>query len=653
MNFWFDSAKSKLSTDGESFYFDVETPRGHLFTVLDFAPHDYANLDATLERKLETIVESFDSVPRFSADLFLGFLAKEINNFLYELEKQSGGAEMFASGALCLLSGNRLAYVIYGDTQLNILGSSRSLSLSETGPEVSESAVAIPGGEQNDELSASQRTSTHLDELGARHWDAPLTGRVPAFTLQYDDVVLITTGREEPLARPEFSAMVQDVDSSDSQSIGEALTSSSEHFGAVLVISGPYDQYVDPLLADLSKAFDSLEEKVNGLTEVHQRAVVVPEFMESTLEAELEQRINPQIEELKDGLRSKANSIDILELNEILKNLSAAVASKADTAEVLELQRDVLKLSLASNANGVNGTNNTNRQSEEVEGVVPFSESGSDDSDLHEEAASGSGRDVPEIPRQNSFSLRTALMVLAIAIAGAFIGAWFQSRILKKNPEVWAVKSSGNQIWINRMDQGGQGNVTLNVATPLRSRGEQTFSSFADVKQYIDTITVPQVSADQTSQATEENRPFENKPADTVSRGVAKPVASLKLPSQSEKTFPKKPSELTAVANKKPDLKSPRKASSSSSTTPAALVQRDRRVSANSAAATTPVTVGAGDTLNKLAHRYQTTPDQLKKLNPQINEQGVIRPSQKILVPAASSPKDSKGRRLMLVKQAH
>ena len=68
---------------------------------------------------------------------------------------------------------------------------------------------------------------------------------------------------------------------------------------------------------------------------------------------------------------------------------------------------------------------------------------------------------------------------------------------LEETTEVWAVKASGNQIWINRMDQGGQGNVTLNLAAPVKSRGEQTFSSFADVKSYVDTITSPQNAPDQ------------------------------------------------------------------------------------------------------------------------------------------------------------
>jgi LysM repeat protein len=91
--------------------------------------------------------------------------------------------------------------------------------------------------------------------------------------------------------------------------------------------------------------------------------------------------------------------------------------------------------------------------------------------------------------------------MFAIAIAAGFFGGWLQSRLMKRSPEVWSVKTAGNQISINRLDAGGgQGGVSLNVTQPLKATGEQTFSSFADVKQYVDTLTSDEPSSDQTSQ---------------------------------------------------------------------------------------------------------------------------------------------------------
>ena len=102
MNFSSDSVKHESKTQNEDFSFDLETPRGHFFAVIDFDSHDFANLNATLKGKLETIVNSFVSLSRFSADLFLGFLAKEINNFLHNLREQAGGPQLVGSAVFCL-----------------------------------------------------------------------------------------------------------------------------------------------------------------------------------------------------------------------------------------------------------------------------------------------------------------------------------------------------------------------------------------------------------------------------------------------------------------------------------------------------------------------------------------------------------------------
>src|SRR5258708_38404789 len=112
MKFSSDSIKLRSKAQNEDFCFDLETPRGHFFAVLDFASHDYANLNAALKGKLETIVGSFASLEDFSDELFLGFLAKEINNFVSNLADQSGGPELFFDAALCLVSNDNLAYFL-------------------------------------------------------------------------------------------------------------------------------------------------------------------------------------------------------------------------------------------------------------------------------------------------------------------------------------------------------------------------------------------------------------------------------------------------------------------------------------------------------------------------------------------------------------
>ena len=117
MNFAFESVSVKSKLHNEDFYFDLAMPRGHFLAVLDFDSHDYSNLNPALRSKLETIVGSFSSLPDFSDDLFLGFLAKEITNFVYNLAEQSGDPKLLFSAALCLVSGNRLSYFRAGNSR--------------------------------------------------------------------------------------------------------------------------------------------------------------------------------------------------------------------------------------------------------------------------------------------------------------------------------------------------------------------------------------------------------------------------------------------------------------------------------------------------------------------------------------------------------
>ncbi|HVQ40158.1 MAG TPA: LysM domain-containing protein [Pyrinomonadaceae bacterium] len=630
MNFWSDSVKPNPPAQGDNFIFDCQTPRGHVFVILDFAPHDYANLAATLERKLATIVGSFDSAPRFSTDLFLGFMARELNNFLHDLGKHSPGSPLSASAALCFISGNRLAYFLCGDLEVSVLDGRQQDSFdSETGNESFSADHEVEVSRADSSELESEAAENEPDEFGVRHWDGPLAIRLPVLTLRDDQVVLLSIVSDvELLEQPEF---LEALASSDPRAIGAEVMENIDpdlDEGTVLVICGPYELYEDPMLEDLGKAVESLEARVDALADVRQAPASAPGLMEKTLEAELEQRIGPQIEELKTVLDRKANSIDVLELSEILKNLGLVLASKADTTELLSLRRDLLKLE-------VGGSEKLNHTSEGI---------GDDPEAILAPAVYD--------PGQAGFGWKTAFLVFVVAIGAAFIGAWLQSRVLAKNPEVWSVKSSGNQIWINRMDQGGQGNVSLSLGAPVKSRGEQTFSSFADVKSYVDTISVPAPASAQT-QASQPSQSFENPPADGSTKVVAQADDALKQRSPADQTTVRKSTELKPAPARASGAVTQAKVGSQSSkaASSAALLKRDRRVLASSAPTTSEVTIAAGDTLEKLARRHQTTAAELRKLNPRINERGVVKTNEKIVVPASTS--DSKGRRAMLVKQAN
>ncbi len=212
MKFSSDSIKLRSKAHNEDFSFDLETPRGHFFAVLDFGSHDYANLNATLKGKLETIVGSFVSLSRFSAELFLGFLAKEINNFLHNLGEQSGGPDLLASGALCLVNGNRLTYFLCGDVQLNVINNGRLLPL--FGPAAGDSG-------------ATTNANAGIRQLGARNQEAPLTDVVQSFTLQDADLVLLMTrGLHEVFTGRKLADEIAGVGSTEPKMICEALMKS-------------------------------------------------------------------------------------------------------------------------------------------------------------------------------------------------------------------------------------------------------------------------------------------------------------------------------------------------------------------------------------------------------------------------------------------
>lgn len=538
MNFSSESVKLKSKVQNEDFCFETETPRGHFFAVLDFAPHDYANLDATLRGKLETIVGSFVSLSQFSADLFLGFLAKEINNFLHNLGEQSGGPELLCSAAVCLVSGNRLSYYLRGDIGLVILSDGRLHPLSGEMADASTPKAEMPKGE------ISQR----FDRLGEHGIETPLTDQVQTYTLREDDVVVMTSqGVDQTLDRQELSKQIANVPSHDAKMICEALLKASAASGddrTIVVVTGPYERFVDPVLTDLNAAVASLEAKLSALTEGQQQKSVssdraAPEAGDPT---QLEQKFSEQVEGLKDDLKNKAGRIDLLELDEKIKNLSVVLASKAETADVLGLQRDVLKLGLEKGAAGssvkesaqaseIQGDANTAAVPDEEESKpVPFASSP---------------------PASPASLVGRGLLILAVAIAAGFLGGWLQSRASRKAPEQWVVKAAGNQILISRLDEGEQ-SVTLSVAQPVNATGEQTFSSFADVKRYLDTITTPQTVS---TAGNQETTTPSNSPNPALIEITVKSGDSLRRLAQIHKVPPEKLMELNPGIARWPQIR--------------------------------------------------------------------------------------------------
>ena len=569
MRFSSDSVKLKSKAHNEDFSFDLETPRGHFFALLDFGPHDYANLNATLKGKLETIVGSFVTLSRFSAELFLGFLAKEINNFLHNLGEQSGGPELLASGALCLVNGNRLTYFLCGDVQLNVVNNGRLLPL--FGPAAGETASADPA----------------IEQLGARNREAPLTDVVQSFTLQDADLVLLLTrGLQDAFAGRTLADEIAKVGSTDPQKICAALMksgASARDDRSLVVMGGPYEKYLDPVLADLSKAVAALESKM--------------ETLNNDARSQAASRIAQQLEVLKDDLRGKAAKIDLLELDEKVKKLGTT--------------------SLHANTDG--------SKSEFLES---------------EPQSVSSHRD--EASRRSAISIpMVALLVLAAALVGSLVGGWIQSRGAKQRPEVWSVKSAGNQITISRLDTE-QATVTLNVLQPLNATGEQRFSSFADAKRYIDTISQAVATAPAAPPAAS---PVESASPDSITEVTVKRGDSLRTLAEQYNVPQGKLIALNPSIRRWSNIQMGQRikvpgavtAPETNPTTAASPVASPpaQNQALDSSPNTTEITIAPGDSLNGLSSKYNVTPDRLRELNPQVRNWAAIFPGQKIVVPGA------------------
>jgi LysM repeat protein len=619
MNFVFDYVKHKSKPRNDGFYFDIETPRGHFFTVLDFAGHDYANLNPSLQGKLETIISSFGSVSSFSADLFLGFLAKEINNFVHNLAAQSGGPELFCSAALCLVNDNQLSYFLRGDTRVSILSGGRLQPLlSESSPE-SEPENKTPA------------------QLGAENLEDPLSAQVQDVVLREDDIVLIMTrGVAEAVENQESPAERWNLLESDAQVLCDSLMNASAASSAdrtLVVITGPYEEPVEPTVAELSQSIAALEAKLKALTESEERRNLDSTSSEASVEAQFEQKFTEQVAELKEYLRTKAATIDLLELDEKVTGLSATLARKADTAEVLELQRDVLKLGLVSSVDAPK---------------EPVAET---ESSIAAEAARAAvvreSEAIPTAqiaPPASAFTLNAALVVLILSLSAGFIGGWLGSRRPRTAAELWSVKATENQITIVRKDGVNRGSVTLNVSQPLNATGEQTFSSFADVQRYIETITNGKNPSAQTSQSSETTPQKESQASVGVTEIRVKSGDTLQRLAQVYKVSPEKLMELNPSIDRWPSIRIgqkivvPSSAPSASTPTPTpapagSTGQPDQPTVTELPADTTVVTVGPGDSLNELARRFNTTADHLRRLNPN-TKWPRIQSGQKVLVPA-------------------
>lgn len=623
MKFAHDSLKLKSKAQNENFCFDIQTTQGHFFAVLDFAPHDYANLNATLASKLETVAGSFASLSKFSADLFLGFLAREINNFLHHLGEQSSGPEIFCSAALCLVGGSRLHYLICGDVRIDITGG-RLLSLS------GEAAEEIGVGVDLKTPEGSLARKPGLDRLGDGKLEAPLTDQVESFDLLDDDVVLIMTrGLEAGFDRRQLPRDLVDPVSPEPKYICEALikaSASSRDDRTVVVIAGPYDHDANPLLSDLTNAIALLEAKVNTLAEAEAvraaSAAVGPSGR-----AQSESDTGAELEALRADLTAKAAKDDLATFEEKLKALTSVLHVKASRDDLAGFDGKLETLSAA--VRGTAAQDDLNRLEEKLQTLITVLQGKAGKEDLLEfdekltpliAAIAGKAdsadllafkHDVLKLnkvasapppvvePREESrrFSIAPLLLlILLVAVGSAFLGAWLQSRVFRRAPE------SSNQL----------ASVPTTVATPDSTLvSSQPPSSPAQPATSVAEVTV--------------------KPGDSLRKFAERYNVSLETIKEMNPSITKwnliKPGQ---KINLPAQPQEQAQASPIPTPAPTTSVQPDPATSTG----TIEVTVGPGDSLNRFAQRYNSTPQRLRELNPQVSNWASIRTGQKLVMPS-------------------
>ena len=534
MNFSSDSVKHESKTQNEDFIFDLETPRGHFFAVIDFDSHDFANLNATLKVKLETIVNSFVSLSRFSADLFLGFLAKEINNFLHNLREQAGGPQLVGSAVFCLVSGNRLNYLLCGNIAIRTWNAGKVTTLAPA--------------------------ENSLEKLGRGFQESPLTDSVQSSMLDDEDVALVmSAGVTSVLDAHSLSSRLDGL--SDASAMRDALMTasrSSKDDRTVLVITGPYERYVDPMVYDLTRAVASLEARVDALGQTQKQSVPAPVSTSDESMRRLEDNLTAQIAGIREDVRGKAGSIDFLELDEKLKAFAVLISGKADKADVLGLQSDLLKLSVATD-------------------VAPAA--------AKEESDQEDVKSATDKSSQGSLLMKVAGIVLVVGLAGGFLGAWLQSRFMRRPtaaaPAPLAVQAPAP--------------TPLPTPSPVGTPGvtELVIKPGDSLKKLAQQYNVPE-------QAIMDLNP-------TIQRWVTiQPGAKILVPA-------------SPVASPSPVI-----APSPNSTTAAAP-------------GTVEVIVEPGDSINRFAQRYGTTPARIRELNPNITNWNSIRTGQKVLLPTPPS----------------
>jgi len=572
-----DSIKESSKSESEDLYLHYPTKHGDLFVVLDFAGHNYRNFNLKLKSDFSTLIDQLSVLRGINRELFLGCLAKELNNYVLRMGQEFCAGRLFCVVAMGLLNANNFTYLTYGDARINIFDGDRLILLN--GSRYQTRMIVADIQERPKAIDESP------EQFGRRFFDIPLVDRVHTVTLGDSDTVLMfSDGVEAILSPPYLLRELRGLITAGPQEIYDAImlaTSSVQDDRTLVVIKGTFGKLP-------SAAEEQIREQVSALkTNLEQQIKTETEsswenFLQSAtkiLETQIS-GVNGQVREIRDlcetktdaeMLRAEAEHRQQLESRiEQLESVKTKKGGKvAPTIKEDELKRmisDVVSndpawwstLAPAPPDNGPKDAESSNR----TPAMIPV---GYDDRD---------GYEVRNDHQVHGFAWKiiTTLIVFGLGFMFAWVlGYWGFLRSGSAARESWQVKAAENVLTLIHNDGSGFDRVDLLLATSVRNDvpREHAASSFREVGEFLTRIGVSQRGSDLS------NRDLDSDAA------RAKPSPTL---------------EVTAMP---------------------------------------------GDSLEKIAKRYNVTREKLNELNPGFNW-GTLKAGQKIKVPDSSGNAESK-----------
>ena len=242
--------------------------------------------------------------------------------------------------------------------------------------------------------------------------------------------------------------------------------------------------------------------------------------------------------------------------------------------------------------------------------------------------------------RTYAFSTSGTLLLIAAGV-GILIGIWAGLR-MGSNDETWLVRTSGDQLQISRQHQGGtEESLSMKLAQPASSQGEQRFATFAEMKYYVEEVRAAQVKS-LDAPATQPTRPATEtaaEPSSTsptteaqIQQGDTLATISARYNITQSRLRQLNPGirRWTSILPGEKIIVPASDSVTKPNSTPTA-----QSASRTSDSGTFEVAVRPGDSLDKIAKRHNVTVAQLKELNPTIRNWLQLQIGQKISVPSS------------------